>query len=85
MELKDEKETMAEDERDRKEEVKARLDDLHEAMGPRGFWADSLRRPTKSQVKSCIEELDRTKQRWEDDLCSDLFDLLLERFPELRK
>jgi len=49
------------------------------------FWSEFLKRPTKDQVKRCVEELDAKGKPWEDDMAIPLFDLLLDRYPSLRR
>jgi hypothetical protein len=85
-EIRDEKESIAEDARDAKEYAKARIADLQQAMGSDGHFYDEIRKPTQAQVKTCTEELDRTKPGWnEEDFPSELCNLLKIRFPELVK
>lgn len=73
-----------EDERDRRDDERARLRDLWEAMGPDGYFTEFIKRPTQAQVKECVSELDR-KGKWDEETAGDLLDLLLIRFPELAK
>lgn len=83
-EIRDLKESQAEDARDAREDAKARLAGLWEAMGPNGYFSDFIKRPTQAQVKACVAELD-AKGRWDEETASALLDLLLLRFPELEK
>jgi hypothetical protein len=73
-----------EDERDRREDERARLRDLWEAMGPDGYFTEFIKRPTQAQVKECVAALD-AKGRWDEETAGELLDLLLLRFPELEK
>jgi hypothetical protein len=77
-------ENSREDEKDRREEQRARLRDLWETMGPDGYFTEFIKRPTQTQVKECVAELD-SKGRWDEETPGELLDLLLQRYPELRK
>lgn len=84
-ELKNEREYLADEKREKREDEKNRIYDLHRAMGAEGYWGEFIKRPTQAQVKKCMEELDQTKPEWDEETCGDLLDLLLERYPDLQK
>jgi phenylalanyl-tRNA synthetase alpha subunit len=75
-----------EDAVDQREFEKERIKDYQDELGPYGDWAEYLKKPNQTQVRQCLEVLDKQHPDWEDTKGAEaLVATLITNFPEIKK
>jgi hypothetical protein len=90
-EIDDSKERLKDIARYRREGASDRINQLHESLGrdEHGFhteWSEQIKKPTRKQVRTCVEALDEGHPGWEDSLgLRPLVSTLLLNYPDLER
>jgi hypothetical protein len=81
-EIKEGRESLKEE----KELLKERVDDFQSSFEPGGELSGYLKKPTKQQIRKCVEAMDKADPDWETTYGEDaLVSTLAENFPDLKK
>jgi len=85
-EIAEEREEWKEDAKADKQEAKERIREFQEELSPHGEWTKHIKKPTQTQIKGCLEALDRNHPDWEmTNGTEPLVATLIATFPELKK
>jgi hypothetical protein len=85
-EIAEEKEEWKESQQEDKEDKKYRIKEYQEELGPHGEWSKYIKKPNQTQVKQCLEALDKQHPDWEHTKGAEaLVATLISNFPEVKK